>query len=131
MNIKEENKKKERHGCATSWLILMIVLNSLGALSNFFLRDEIKHNLQRNIPDNMLIILGIIGILNVIFAIMIFRWKKLGFWGFTTTSIIVLAINLYLGLGIRQSLLGLIGIVILYAILHIKKNNISTWESLD
>jgi hypothetical protein len=40
-------------------------------------------------------------------------------------------INLNIGFGIYQAVLGLVGIAILYMILHIKKKNVSTWENLE
>ncbi len=42
-----------------------------------------------------------------------------------------LLINLFMGLGIGQSLFGITGIVILYAVLQIKAGKTSAWEELE
>jgi hypothetical protein len=40
-------------------------------------------------------------------------------------------LNLNMGLGDGQSFIGLVGIVILYGILQIKKDGITAWENLE
>jgi len=79
----------------------------------------------------MIILLGILSVVNAIFAVMLLQWKKIAFWGFIGTSIIVLIINLSIGLGIGQSLFGLVGIAVLYGILQIKKDNVTAWKNLE
>ena len=91
----------------------------------------VADNFPGGISDSMLILLAILGIANVIFAILLFKWKKIGFWGFVATSIVALFINLSIGLGIAQSLFGLVGIVILYFVLQIKKDDVTTWNNLE
>ena len=122
---------KQRHGCVTAWLILMIIANSLTAITYLFLGETISQNLPNPIPQSLMIILAIIGIANLIFSILLFKWKKWAFWAFALTSLITLGINLYIGTGIAASLFGLSGAAILYGILQIKKDGITTWESLE
>lgn len=121
---------KKRHGCVTAWLIYMIIVDSLIAIIYFFASDFVVENLRGNISTPMIIISGIMGITNVVFSILLFQWKKIGFWGFTVTSIADLIINLSLGLGLEQSLIGLVDIIVLYYILQIKKDNIPAWDNL-
>lgn len=78
----------------------------------------------------MIVLLGIIGIANVVFSVLLLQWKN-GFWGFIVTSIAALIINLYLGLGIGQSVFGMVGIAILYFVLQIKKNDVTAWDNLE
>lgn len=125
------NTPKQRHGCVTAWLILIIVANSLTAVLYLLAGDLITQNFPGEISGSMLIVLALLGLANVIFAILLFMWKKIGFWGFLATSIVALIINLNLGLGIGQSILGLIGIAILYGILQIKQDNVSAWDNLE
>jgi hypothetical protein len=122
---------KQRHGCVTAWLILMIILNSLTAIIYLFLGEEVANRLPMGVSDSMLILLGMGGVANVLFSIQLLHWKKLGFWGFTLTAFFVLGINISIGLGIGQSVLGLLGIAVLYGVLQIKKDNISTWSHLE
>jgi hypothetical protein len=58
-------------------------------------------------------------------------WKIWGFWGFALTSITTVIINYYLGFGIGRSLFGLTSFIVLYAVLHIKKENVSAWQNMD
>ena len=131
-NLNENtNIPKQRHGCVTAWLILMIIANSLTAILYLFAGDIVAQNFPGGISNSILILLAIFGIGNVIFSILLFKWKKIGFWGFLLTSIGSLIINLSIGLGIGQSLLGLVGIAILYGVLQIKKDNVPAWDNLE
>jgi len=131
-NINENvDVTKQRHGCVTAWLILMIIANSLTAILYLFASEMITKNLPGDVSTPMIILLGIIGIGNVIFSVLLFQWKKFGFWGFIVTSIGALIINLTIGLGIGQSLFGLVGIAVLYGVLQIKKDNVTAWENLE
>ena len=122
--------QKQRHGCVTAWLVIMIILNSLLAVVYLFASDFITNNLQ-NSSKSMILLLGVLGVLNVVFAVMLLKWKKLGFWGFIASSIIVMFINLTIGMGVGQSVFGLVGVAILYGILQIKSNNVTTWDNLE
>ena len=125
------NTPKKRHGCVTAWLVLMIIANSITAILYLFASDMITKNFPGNVSTPMIILLGVIGIGNVIFSVLLFQWKKIGFWGFTITSICTLIINVSIGLGIGQSLIGLVGIAMLYGVLQIKNENVTTWENLE
>jgi len=132
MNSLNQTKSatKQRHGCVTAWLILMIIGNSLIAILYLFAGNTIAQNLQSGISNSALILLAIFGVGNVISSILLFRWLKIGFWIFLLTSIASLVVNFSIGLGIVQSLLGLVGIAVLYGVLQIKRDNISAWENL-
>ena len=124
-------ENKQRHGCVTAWLIFMIVINSLTAIVYLFAGDMISKNLPDGISTTMLILLAIVCICNVVFSIFLFQWKKWAFWGFAVTSVVTFIINLSIGTGIGQSVLGLIGIAVLYGVLNIKKDNIAAWDNLE
>ena len=126
-----ENFNKQRHGCVTAWLILMIIANAFTAALNLLAGDYIANNYPGEISKPMMMLLGIVAIANVIFAILLLFWKKIGFWGFLTTSLGTFVINVSIGLGIMQSSLGLIGIAILYGVLQIKEDNHTAWENLE
>ncbi len=124
-------EQKQRHGCVTAWIILMIIFNSLLSVLCIFGVEFVSKNLPNDVSDNMLAILAMLGFLNVVFAILLLLWKKIGFWGFVVTSLAALIINLNIGLSITQSLLGLVGIILLYAVLQIKVDNVSAWQNLE
>ena len=127
----ETPNNKKRHGCVTAWLILMILVNSLGALANLFAGEVISRSISGNISDLEIVLLGILGVANVFFSILLLQWKRIGFWGFILTAITAFGINMSVGMEIFQSISGLIGIVILLAILQIKRNNVSAWNNLE
>jgi hypothetical protein len=75
-------------------------------------------------------IVGLVcGISSIVFAIALFRWKKWGFYGYCMTTLIGLVVNLAVGFGIMPSVLGLLGVFILYGLLHIGKER-KAWTKL-
>jgi len=123
-------ENKQRHGCVTAWLILMIILNSFTALMYLLFGNTIVQNLASDASVSMIMLLGLFGVGNVIFAILLLNWKKVGFYGFVATSLIVFIINISIGLRIGQSLFGLVGIAILYGVLQIKGGDRPAWNNL-
>lgn len=115
-------ENKQRHGCVTAWLILMIIANAVTSLSYLFLGENFTAELR--VP------IAIIGMVNVFFAVMLFLWKRWAFYGFLVMSLVIFVINLSMGYGIAQSLFGLVGMAILYMVLQIKQDNVSAWHQL-
>lgn len=122
-------EQKQRHGCLTAWLIFMIVANSLAALFYLLVSSSIRQQLP-NAPEWLFPVMGIGGLFNLGFAIALFKWKKWGFWGFCASSIVAFTLNLTAGLGIGPSMLGLIGVAVLYGVLQIGKED-KGWPQLD
>ena len=120
---------KNRHGCLTAWLILMIVMNSATALMYLFGGEAIRKAVP-NMPAWMLPVFIAATLFNLACAIALFHWKKWGFWGFCVSSVIALVVNLSIGSGIGSALTGLLGMVLLYGVLHIGKEN-KGWTQLD
>lgn len=129
VNESPENNK-QRHGCVTAWLVFMIVVNSVTALVYLFGSKLIAGKLTGSVPPVFVSLLGIAGVANVIFSVQMMQWKKSGFKGFVVSSVCAMAINLLIGVGLIQSLLGLLGIAILYGILQISKDGVSAWDNL-
>lgn len=122
----EQEIIKSRHGCVTAWLILMIIVNSITSLTYFTNSNSIP-----NVSNSLIMALGIIGILNVIFSVLLLQYKKIGFFGFIVSSIITSVLNTMIGIDVGRALLGLVGIALVYAILQIKQDNHSAWEHLE
>ena len=68
--------------------------------------------------------------IDIIFVLSLFYWKKWGFWGIVFTSLITLSVNLYEGVGIF-SLFGLLGALFLYLALQLKREGIKGWNNLE
>jgi hypothetical protein len=120
---------KSRHGCLTVWLVIIIIGSSLSALMYLFGSEIIR----RTFPDTpgwTFIILIVLSLFNIVCAIALLQWKKWGFWGICASSIAAIIINIVIGLGIGYILSGLIGVVLLYAVLQIGKEN-KGWPQLD
>ncbi|WP_415328942.1 hypothetical protein [Chryseobacterium sp. MMS23-Vi53] len=124
------NYNKERHGCVTAWLVLIILGNSLTALLYLLANDRIRESAPDASPL-MIYLLGLLALANAVFAGMLLQWKKIGFWGFTVTGICALIINININFGIVQSLIGLVGVGVLFAILQITKDGKSAWQNLE
>jgi len=121
---------KQRHGCLTAWLILMLIANSATALLYLFSGAAIASKLPHIPPSWLFPLLIVFALFNVVCAIALFQWKKWGFWGFLLTSVVAVFANLSAGLGIGLALLGLIGIAILYGVLQIGNEN-KGWPQLE
>ena len=118
----------ERHGCVTAWLMLMLIGNSLCILSYSLLSSRMEQILKISLTAVILIIA--VSVINLIFSIMLFRWKKVGFYGLAITAIFEFVMNICIGLKFIPCLLGLFGIVILFGIFQIKKGGRSAWYYL-
>ncbi len=74
--------------------------------------------------------MALVALLNVVSAVAILRWKKWGFWLFASTSFITFGINYSLGLSFATSIVGLLGIAILYGVLHMGRDK-KGWTQLE
>ena len=120
---------KQRHGCLTAWLVLMIVTNSGTALTYLLAGDAIRRSLP-NAPGWAFPVLIVFALFNLVCSIALFQWKKWGFWGFCGSSVVALLVNISIGLGIGPSLGGLVGVLLLYGVLNIGKEN-KGWPQLE
>lgn len=120
---------KKRHGCLLAYLIFLLVANSAAILMYLFFGGFIRDN-QPGLPIWALPVLIVFGIVNLICAIALFKWKKWGFWGYCISAAIVFIINIAIGLGVGQSVMGLVGVAILFGVLQIGREN-KGWPQLD
>ena len=117
-----------RHGCVTAWLIFMIVVNALTAIGTPFSLNSLRQaGMHPSVP--LIGVLVVCAVANIVFAVALLRWMKWGFYGFAATTVIALVVNLILGVGLGSSLLGLIGIAILYGVLNVGQAN-KAWPRL-
>ena len=89
----------------------------------------------------------LLGICLIVCYSLLLKWKKNGFWGFIGVSVTSAIINLnmlnlvkqdYLLIGLRleqspipQVVMAIVSIVILWAVLQIKKEGVSCWKQLE
>ena len=117
--------EKKRHGCLTAWLILMMIMNPLVIL--LYLAGG---SVYSYLPGWYIPVMVVMAIVNVTGAVLLFKWKKIGFWLFCATTVVGFFINLSAGLGILPSLQGLIGLPILFGVLNIGGIN-KGWPQLE
>lgn len=121
-------EKKERHGGITTWLYIVVVLNTCLSLYYVYTMIAKSHEAGLIIGYG---VLAVGGILNVLSSIMLLKWKLYGFYLFVLVSIVVLVVNIFLlGLG-AESITGLVGVVFWRGILQVKKNGLSAWSLLE
>lgn len=126
---KQLSEVKERHGCLTTWLVLMIISNTGIALIYLLGNGVISQNLP-SAPGWVFPLLAMMGALNVVFAIALLKWKKWGFFGFIASSIMAFVVNLIIGINILQAIFGLASVGLLYVVLNIGKEK-KAWTQLD
>ncbi|MBN2143824.1 MAG: hypothetical protein JW774_04285 [Candidatus Aureabacteria bacterium] len=120
---------KQRHGCLTAWLVLMIIANAASALMYLLGSEAVRQNFP-SAPGWAFPVLTIMGIVNIVCAVALFQWKKWVFFGFLATTIVTFFVNLMLGINIVQATLGLAGLALLYCVLQIGKEK-KAWTQLD
>jgi len=112
----------ERHGFVSFWLWAGVISGGIFIPFLLFLPDYIISNK---------FICNFFGLSGCISYILILNWKKLGFYLFCFGNIFGIFINTqnsFIALSIFSSI---IGILIFFGILNIKKNGISTWDYLN
>jgi hypothetical protein len=119
---------KQRHGCLTAWLVVVIAGSIIAALVYLLASNYLTSS--STLPGWAIPTLVIVLAFNIMCAVALFRWKKWGFWGFCASSLFSIVVNLKLGLGVLESLQGLISIIILIGVLQIGGKN-KGWTQLE
>jgi hypothetical protein len=135
--MENEIQEKQRLGCVTELLIVMIIANSLTAILYHFgtegteLRPveipEFKGaNDLRELFPIVYYVLSMIGVFKVIYSVSLYFWESSAFWGVAMCELIIFFINLSIGIVIWQSVFGLAAIAILFIVFKIKQNSNSS-----
>jgi hypothetical protein len=99
---------RQRGGCLTAFLVLMMIANPIIALVYVFGQDFIKKGMP-HAPDWAFPVLTVAGLVNLVFAIGIWNWKKWGVIGSITMAAIIFPLNLYIGVPAFNAIMGLGG----------------------
>lgn len=108
--------------------------------------NPIMETLRHNVLI-MQVVYALGGLIMIICYWKLLNWRKIGFWGFACTSIIVNVVNIillnaisknYSELGLTMNVentkimvISAISIIVLWAILQIRKDGISCWKQLE
>ena len=106
----------------------MIVVNALTAIGTPFSLAQLR---AAGMHPSLLGIAVIVvcAVANIVFALALMRFMKWGFYGFVATSVVAFIVNMALGVGLFRSLIGLVGIAVLYAVLNIGQTD-KAWPRL-
>ena len=127
-------EEKQRHGCLTAWLMVLIILGAfslLGTALMYLIDPQAIREALPGAPAWTFPATGVINLLGVVFAIALFAWKKWAFWGYAVSSIALIIVNVLMGVPLWQSLSSLTGIVVLYAVLQIGGKEKKGWLQLE
>lgn len=102
---------RTRGGCLTAFLVAMLVLNPLTSLYYIFAGEALRRAVPA-FPSWAVPLFAVGSILNVVFALAVWRWQRWGVYGFLVTALLTFAINA-IYVGILPGLLGVLGPVIL------------------
>ena len=126
-------KTKNRHGCLTAYLILMLVSFAFTILI-YVAQASILKSMSRVPAWRSAADLGS-SLLGIICVIALFRWKRWGFWGYCILAAAGLTINILahsnIFLTIIGSVAGVAGIVILFGVLNIGGKDDKGWPQLE
>ena len=110
---------KKRHWALTVYLVLATAILSLTFIAYRYIGTSTAY-IQKfsNAPSWALPALRYLCLFHIVCLSAIFRWKKWGYWGAITASVLSVIINIVIE-GKLENLAGLIGIAILYGVLQI------------
>jgi hypothetical protein len=118
----------DRHGCLTTYLVFVIIVNSVLCLVYLFGSQALRRA-GANTPDSAFWALAICGIVNVVSAIALLRWRRWGFWAFVASAVAGVAVNVSIGLAPQGAGGAVVGIAVLYGVLHIGRGR-KAWPRL-
>jgi len=73
---------------------------------------------------------GFLSFADITLIVFLFYWKKWAFWGTLLISLSTFIINLTTGMGL-VSVAGLLGILIIFLLLQLKRDGIKGWDNLE
>lgn len=133
-------EKRERGGCLTAFIIVFIVLYSLGIIftlcgaamsnSSFVQSNEALKASFASVPTWSDATTAILYIVNIVGLILILKWKKIGAYLFIGSAVVSFIISLVISTSIVSSIIyGLIGYVILFGIFYFVVHPV--WSHLE
>ncbi len=115
--------------------VMVTILLSLFLIADFYILktilDSNPNNDSIDLTEKLNYFYVLFTILDLFFTFFLFRWKKWAFWGTLTISVLTVLLNLYVGVDIITSFVGLLGVILLFALLQLKSKNVSGWKNLE
>lgn len=128
------NEKKKRHGCATAWLILLFILCIVNILSftlaaDYMAEQQIKQNSAWKVSWGYM--LSLLNLCFLFFLLLLWQWKKLGFYGILVLTGVGLVMNIYMRAGLLSMIVSILFTVIIWGTFQMKENNKKAWDQLE
>jgi ribosomal protein L40E len=121
-------REKSRHGCLTTWLIFIIIVNAGFAILNLLKRDMLWEEVAA--PTWVVIFSVAMAVLTVVCAIALFRWQMWGFILFLFLAIVTCVVDVAVARNILAGIMAFIPVLVLYGVLHIGRK-INGWDQLE
>lgn len=123
-----ENELKQRNGCISFWLWIAIIVN-MAMVIYYAVTMFSAYSSEAALGFGLC---SIFGAVNVLSAILLLRWNKIGFYMMVVSSIMAIVVNICVLKMEPVAMIGsLFAIVIWWAILQMKKNGVSAWSQLQ
>ncbi len=103
---------KTHSGCLKPWLVF-ISLGAFVSIYYLYSAPNFRESVFPSSPSWISVVLSIISVLQVIFCVAIWRWKKWGIFGYITSVVMTTGIGLTVGVDVLPPLLGLSDIVVI------------------
>ena len=118
---------KERHGCVSAWLWIVIVANLCFCIYYFMTMLDSESSLSFGYG-----LLSALSVSLILGAILLMRWSRCGFYLMMVASLLALVVNHFLlEIEVAYSIHGILGMLFWWAILQIRKNGVSAWKLMD
>lgn len=106
--------KRNRGGCLSALLIVVIILNILGVFAIFAPTDSFT---ATNQPAFFKYLFPILSLINAGFGIAAWNWKKIGVYGFVASGLVAFIINMIFAFS-WFAFIGLLGPVLLIVLVR-------------
>ncbi|MBT4857393.1 hypothetical protein HON52_04385 [Candidatus Uhrbacteria bacterium] len=119
MESSKPSARVKKHGLwLLVWLWLVLISNVIVAIAHLgaVISPQLSplQGATEITPSWALVMLGLLGVVNIVSAILLIRFKVSGFYAIVFVAAIAFVINLVIGIDIVRSLLGFVGPAILY-----------------
>lgn len=114
--------QRERGGCLTAWLVLVLIVNPLTGIYYLLQGQELARQLP-NFPGWAIPALVVVAFANFAFAVGIWTWKRWGIYGLIGSAVVATIINVLSGLAIPGIVSAAISIGILLFLVRDKWDN--------
>jgi hypothetical protein len=115
----------ERGAFLTIWLIIIALGNVYGVFQNLGLYRALGERDNSTVPSWPFLAGAILSLVNLACIALLWRWKRLGFYGIVATVLASFVINLCLGVPFGYAILPFVGLAILGAAVATK------WDDLE